>query len=102
MEDRHSLTFETDEEGKLSLEEFLGPSGLLPGASFTRAQFRHFVFAQSTSYLEMVDMLARLKVRHELRIDVVSNEARELNSPTCTQLATFGLQNDAGASHEAG
>ena len=38
------------------------------------------MFAQSKSYPEMIDMIARLKVRHGLKIAVVSNEARELNA----------------------
>ena len=33
MEDRHHLTFDTYEEGKLTLEEYLDRVGLLPGAT---------------------------------------------------------------------
>ena len=44
-----------------------------------RTQFRDFMFAQSKPYPEMIEMLAQLKVRHGLKIAVVSNEARELN-----------------------
>jgi putative hydrolase of the HAD superfamily len=80
MEDRHRLTFETYEEGKLTLEEYLGRVVFFQERAFTRAQFRHFMFAQSISYPEMIDMVARLKVRHGLKIAVVSNEARELNA----------------------
>ena len=47
---------------------------------FTRAQFRRFMFAQSKPYPEMIELVARLKVRHGLKIAVVSNEARELNA----------------------
>ena len=47
--------------------------------SFTRAQFRRFIFAQSKPYPEMIELAAQLKVRHGLKIAVVSNEARELN-----------------------
>jgi putative hydrolase of the HAD superfamily len=38
------------------------------------------MFAQSKPYSEMIDMSAQLKVRHGLKIAVVSNEARELNA----------------------
>jgi putative hydrolase of the HAD superfamily len=79
-EDRHRLTFETYEEGKLTLEEYLGRVIFCQERAFTRAQFRHFMFAQSKSYPEMIDMIARLKARHGLKIAVVSNEARELNA----------------------
>jgi putative hydrolase of the HAD superfamily len=47
---------------------------------FTRAQFRRFMFAQSKPYPKMIDLVRWLKARYELKIVVVSNEARELNS----------------------
>jgi len=78
-EDRHHLTFETYEEGKLTLEEYLGRVVFYQRRQFTRAQFRSFMFAQSKPYPEMIELVARLKVRYGLKIAVVSNEARELN-----------------------
>jgi putative hydrolase of the HAD superfamily len=79
MEDRHHLTFETYEEGKLTLEEYLDLVVFYRKRPFTRAQFRLFIFAQSKPYPEMIELAAQLKVRHGLKIAVVSNEARELN-----------------------
>ncbi len=38
------------------------------------------MFAQSKPYPEMIELVAQLKVRHGLKIAVVSNEARELNA----------------------
>jgi len=46
MEERHRLVFETHEEGKLTFEEYLGWVVLYQKRSFTRAQFRRFMFAQ--------------------------------------------------------
>ena len=80
MEDRHHLTFDTYEEGKLTLEEYLGRVVFYQQRPFTRAQFRRFMFAQSKPYPEMIELVARLKVRHGLKIAVVSNEARDLNA----------------------
>ena len=80
MEDRHHLTFDTYEDGKLTLEEYLDRVVFHRKRTFTRAQFRRFMFAQSKPYPEMIELVARLKVRYGLRIAVVSNEARELNS----------------------
>jgi len=79
MEDRHHLTFDTYEEGKLTLEEYLGRVVFYQKRPFTRAQFRRFMFAQSKPYPMMIELVTRLKVRHGLKIAVVSNEARELN-----------------------
>ena len=80
MEDRHQVTFHTYEEGKLTLEEYLGRVVFYQERPFTRAQFRRFMFAQSKPYPEMIELAARLKVRHGLKIAVVSNEGRELNA----------------------
>ncbi len=80
MEDRHHLTFDTYEEGKLTLEEYLARVVFYRKRPFTRDQFRRFMFAQSRPYPEMIKLFAQLKARHRLRIAVVSNEARELNA----------------------
>ena len=80
IEDRHHLTFDTYEEGKLTLEEYLGRVVFYQKRPFTRAQFRRFMFAQSKPYPGMIKLIARLKVRHGLKIAVVSNEGRELNA----------------------
>jgi putative hydrolase of the HAD superfamily len=79
MEDRHHLNFETYEEGKLTLEEYLDRVVFHQKRPFTRAQFRRFMFAQSKPYPEMIELVAQLKVRHGLKIAVVSNEGRDLN-----------------------
>ncbi|HEY4932406.1 MAG TPA: HAD family phosphatase [Terriglobales bacterium] len=79
MEDRHHLTFETFEEGKLTLEEYLSCVVFYQKRPFTRAQFRHFMFAQSKPYPDMIELVRRLKAKYGLKIAVVSNEARELN-----------------------
>ena len=80
MEDRHHLTFDTYEEGKLTLEEYLGRVVFYQKRPFTRDGFRRFMFAQSKPYPEMIELIARLKIRYGLKIAVVSNEARELNA----------------------
>jgi putative hydrolase of the HAD superfamily len=80
MEDRHHLTFDTYEEGKITLEEYLGRVVFYKKQPFTRAQFRQFMFVQSKPYLEMIELVAQLKIRHGLKIAVVSNEGRELNA----------------------
>jgi putative hydrolase of the HAD superfamily len=79
MEYRHRLTFETHEEDKLKFDEYLDRVIFYEKRSFTRAQFRLFMFAQSKPYPEMIDLAAKLKARHGLKIVVVSNESRELN-----------------------
>jgi len=80
MEDRHHLTFDTYEEGKLTLDEYLGRVVFYQERPFTRAQFRTLMFAQSELHPEMIDLVTQLKARHGLKVAVVSNEGRELNA----------------------
>jgi HAD superfamily hydrolase (TIGR01509 family) len=80
MEERHHLAFDTYEEGKLTLEEYLSRVVFNQKRPFTRAQFRRFMFAQSKPYPETIDLVRKLKAQHGLKIAVVSNEARELNA----------------------
>ena len=79
MEARHHLTFDTYEEGKLTLEEYLGRVIFYQKRPFTRHRFREFMFAQSKPYPQTIALVRRLKARHGLKLVVVSNEARELN-----------------------
>jgi putative hydrolase of the HAD superfamily len=91
MEDRHHLTFDTYEEGKLTLEEYLGRVVFYQKRPFTRTQFRRFMFAQSKPHPEMIELVARLKVRYGLKIAVVSNEGRELNTYRIRKFKLDGL-----------
>ena len=88
MEERHVLMFQTYEEGKLTLEEYLDRVVFYQKRAFTRTQFRRFMFSQSKPYPEMIALVARIKVRHGLKIAVVNNEARELNA---YRIRTFRL-----------
>jgi putative hydrolase of the HAD superfamily len=80
MEARHTLVFEVFEQGKISLDEYLTLVVFYKKQSFSRNQFRNYVFAQSKPYPEMIELIARLKIQLELKIVIVSNEARELNA----------------------
>ncbi len=80
MESRHNQAFDTYELGKLTIEEYLSRVVFYEERPFTPAQFRKFMFAQSKPYPKMIELVRKLKARHGLKVAVVSNEARELNS----------------------
>jgi putative hydrolase of the HAD superfamily len=80
MEDRHHLTFDTYEIGKLSLREYLNRVVFYKERRFTTAQFREFMFAQSKPFPQMIELIQRLKAQHGPKVAVVNNEGRELNS----------------------
>src|ERR1017187_7165348 len=80
MQERHGLNFETHEEGKISLKEYLDRVVFHQKRAFTRTEFQHFMFAQSKPYTEMIELVRNLEAKYGLKIAVVSNEARELNA----------------------
>lgn len=80
MEERHHIVFETFEVGKLTMEEYLHLVIFYQERSFTETQFRDFMFAQSTVNPLMIELITHLKVKHGLKIAIVSNEACELNA----------------------
>jgi putative hydrolase of the HAD superfamily len=88
MNERHHLTFDTYEEGKISLNEYLSRVVFYEARSFSREEFKAFMFAQSQPHSETIDLFQNLKNRYHLRVAAVSNEGREL---TIHRIRTFGL-----------
>lgn len=78
LEERHHLTFDTYEAGKLSLNEYLNRVVFYEKRSFTRDQFQQFMFDQSKPFPQMIEMIRRLKKQYNLKVAVISNEGREL------------------------
>ena len=79
MQERHHLTFDTYEEGKLSLNEYLKRVVFYQKRPFTIAQFKKYMFEQSRPYPEMINLIRTLKNQYNLKVAVVSNEGLELN-----------------------
>jgi putative hydrolase of the HAD superfamily len=79
MQERHHLTFDTYEEGKLSLNEYLKRVVFYQKRPFTIAQFKKYMFEQSRPYPEMISLIRTLKNQYNLKVAVVSNEGLELN-----------------------
>jgi len=77
-EERHHLTFDTYEVGKISLDEYLTRVVFYKKRSFSRQRFREFMYSQSRPYPEMLELLKRIKKKYRCSIAVVSNEGREL------------------------
>ncbi len=88
MDERHHLTFDTYEQGKLSLETYLNRVVFYEERTFTREEFKEFMFDQSKPFPEMIDLICSLKGRYKLRLAAVSNEGREL---TQYRVKKFGL-----------
>ena len=80
MENRHRMTFETFEIGKLTMEEYLKLVVFYEQRPFTPTQFKAFMFARSESDPKMIGLIRQIKAKYGLKIVVVSNESRELNT----------------------
>ncbi len=87
-EERHHLTFDTYEVGKLSLEEYLERVVFYEKRSFTKKQFSQFMFEQSKPFPEMIELIKKVKKEFQLKVAVVSNEGFELND---YRIKTFKL-----------
>jgi len=91
MDSRHNLTFDTYELGKLTLDDYLHRTVFYEKRSFTKKQFRDFMFSRSKPFPDMIKYITELKKKYGLKIAVVSNEGRELNAYRIEKfrLATF-------------
>jgi putative hydrolase of the HAD superfamily len=78
INERHHLTFDTYEEGKLSLDEYLNRIVFYQERSFSREDFKAFMYAQSQPFPEMIELMRGLKTQHSLQVAAISNEGREL------------------------
>lgn len=78
MDERHHLTYDTYESGKISLDTYLDRVVFFEKRGFTRDQFKAFMFAQSQAHPEMTGYFKALKSAHNLKVGVVSNEGREV------------------------
>ncbi|SFW79474.1 HAD family hydrolase [Chitinophaga sancti] len=88
LEERHHLTFDTYEEGKLTLDDYLTRIVFYEHREFTRNDFKEFMYSRTTPYSDMIDLICQLKEQYKLKIAIVNNEGRELNE---YRIRTFGI-----------
>jgi len=91
MQERHELNFEIQEQDKISFQEYLARVVFWEKRSFTRAEFRQFMFRQSKPFTEMIELVRNLKAKYNLKVFVVSNEAREVNAYRIRQFKLDGF-----------
>jgi putative hydrolase of the HAD superfamily len=80
LNERHLLAFGSYESGLLDLEGYLERVVSHEERTFTREEFKTFMFDQSQPHPEMLTLIRRLKARYHLKTVAVSNEGRELNT----------------------
>ncbi len=85
LNQRHHLTFDTYEQGKLSLPEYLKRTVFYEPRHFSIQEFTEFMFSLSAPYQETIDFFKDLKNQFQLKVIAVSNEGRELNDYRITE-----------------
>ncbi len=88
LNERHHLTFDTYESGKLTLDEYLSRTVFYQHRPFPAEEFKAFMMAQSEPYPDMIRLVQALKRQYGLKLVAVNNEGRELNDYRIRQ---FGL-----------
>lgn len=78
MAERHHLTYDTYESGKMGLDAYLERVLFFEPRTFTHAEVREFIVDQARPFDDMIALVRRLKARHAVKVAVVSNEGREL------------------------
>jgi putative hydrolase of the HAD superfamily len=89
MDERHHLTYDTYEAGKISLSVYLGRVIFWEPRDFTEQQVVDFMLSQARSFPEMIEMYRQVKAKNGLKVVVVSNEGREL---TTDRIRRFDLK----------
>lgn len=88
VEERHHLTYDTYEVGKLSLDDYLQRVIFCQARPFSVEEFKFFMLARSQPYPEMLSLIQELKSAHQVKTIAVSNEGREINA---FRIRTFKL-----------
>ncbi len=85
MNERHKITFDAYETGKLSLDAYLQLTVFYQNRSFTKEEFTHFMLAQSNAIQSTIDWICKLKQQYPVKTAAVNNEGRELNDYRVSQ-----------------
>ena len=78
LDERHHLTYDTYESGKLSFDDYLDRVIFFQPRPFSKQDIKEFIFSQTQTYPDMISTLKSLKERYGLHLVAVSNEGREL------------------------
>lgn len=89
MNHRHNFIFNVYEIGKISLDQYLDVTVFYEARSFSKNDFKDFMFAQSEELPDMLPWLIDWKSRHpEVKVISINNEPIDLNR---YRIRKFGL-----------
>lgn len=88
LNDRHHLTFDTYEIGKITLDDYLERIVFYEERHFSIEDFKSFMYKQTQPFTDSIQFFKELKQQYDLKVIAVNNEGRELNDYRIRQ---FGL-----------
>ncbi|NJD60205.1 MAG: hydrolase [Anaerolineales bacterium] len=88
LEERHHLTYDTYEAGKLSLAEYLRRVVFYQQRPFSMDTFKEFMLSRSQSFPETIQLIQAIKKKYRIMTVAVNNEGREIND---YRIRTFQL-----------
>jgi putative hydrolase of the HAD superfamily len=80
MDERHNLTYDTYESGKMALPAYLDRVIFYEPRAFTRQDVIDFILGEARALPDMIGLVRQVKAAHGLKVAVVSNEGRELTA----------------------
>jgi putative hydrolase of the HAD superfamily len=78
LNDRHHLTYDTYESGRMSLALYLDRIIFFEPRPFTRQDVIRYILEEGKPYPEMLQLVRDLRARYGLKVAVISNEGREI------------------------
>ncbi len=91
FQDRHDLVSPALDTGQITLDEYMQRTIFYRPRSFTRDEFKAFLFAQSVEYPEARAVLTTVARSGRYLLATINNEALELN---LYRIEKFGLRKD--------
>jgi putative hydrolase of the HAD superfamily len=79
FDSRHQLIVSPFENGKISLDEYLDRTVFYRERSFSREEFRGYMFSLSQPKRDVLDFAQTLADSHKYLMSTLNNESRELN-----------------------
>jgi putative hydrolase of the HAD superfamily len=78
LNNRHAITFDTYEIGKISFDEYLRRIVFYVERPFSIEEIKEYIFTQAHALPEMIELIKEIKHDYSLSVVAVSNEGREL------------------------
>jgi len=80
MHERHALTYDTYESGKIDISTYLRRIIFYEPRPYSEQQVLDYIVKQAQPFTETIELVKELKARHGLKVGVISNEGKEIGA----------------------